>query len=94
MQFNGFLQRLGRAAFMVMALMAAPAWAQDNVVYHISDTNGQALQALRNLRNHLDADPQAHIVVVALGDGIDFLREGAKDHNGSAYAGPVSALTN
>lgn len=73
-------------------VLSGVAWAQDKVVYHISDTEAQALAGLRNVRNHLDTDPSAKIVVVTLGKGVDFLMEGAKDPNGSLYAGPVSAL--
>jgi uncharacterized protein len=68
------------------------AAAQDKVVYHVSDTEAQALGALRNVRNHLDTDPTAKITIVAHALGVDFLMEGAKDKNGSPYAGPVSAL--
>lgn len=79
-------------AGLVLALAAGACWAQDKVVYHISDATGQALAGLRNVRNHLDTDPTARITVVAHGEGVDFLMEGAKDRNGSLYAGPVSAL--
>ena len=67
--------------------------AQDLVVYHIDDSSAQALKGLRNIRNHLDVDPTARITVVTHAQGIDFLLEGAKDSNGSVFAGPVSALT-
>lgn len=76
----------------VLGLAATAALAQDKVVYHVSDTDSQALGALRNVRNHLDTDPTAKITVVAHAQGVDFLMEGAKDKNGSPYAGPVSAL--
>ncbi len=81
--------------FVVAALIAtsaAAAWAQDQVVYHIDDTSAQALKGLRNIRNHLDVEPTTKITVVTHANGVDFLMEGAKDANGSAYAGPVSAL--
>ena len=68
------------------------AWSQSKVVYHISDAEAQALGGLRNVRNHLDIDPAAKITVVSHGNGVDFLMEGAKDKNGSLYAGPISAL--
>lgn len=77
---------------LLLAASSAMAWAQDGVVYHISDSASQALGALRNARNHLDTDPKAKIVFVMHADGIDFLMEGAKDRNGGLYAGPVSAL--
>jgi intracellular sulfur oxidation DsrE/DsrF family protein len=75
-----------------LLLAAFAASAQDKVVYHVSDTASQALGALRNVRNHLDTDPTAKITVVTHAQGVDFLMEGAKDANGSPFAGPVSAL--
>lgn len=75
-----------------LALAAAGAWAQDQVVYHISDAQEQALKGLRNARNQLDVEPGSKIIFVTHGDGVDFLMEGAKDRNGGAYAGPVAAL--
>ena len=83
-----------RQLFACAALMLATglAWAQDKVVYHVSETESQALGALRNVRNHLDTDPTAKIIVVTHAQGVDFLIEGANDKNGSPYAGPVSAL--
>ena len=75
-----------------LTLGASPAMAQDSVVYHIDDMSLQALKGLRNIRNHLDVDPAAKVTVVTHALGIDFLLEGAKDINGSAFAGPVAAL--
>ncbi len=79
-------------ALTLALLSGGLAWAQDKVVFHISDAETQALAGLRNVRNYLDTDPSAKIVVVTHGNGVDFLMEGAKDKNGSLYAGPVSAL--
>ncbi|CAG1017586.1 hypothetical protein BURC_02250 [Burkholderiaceae bacterium] len=76
-----------------LASSAHAAWAQDQVVYHITDSKVQSLAALRNARNHLDVDPTAKLTFVTHGEGVDFLLEGAKDRNDSPYAGPVSALT-
>jgi uncharacterized protein len=84
-----FRQTLACAALLFAAQLAV---AQDRVVYHVSDTDAQALGALRNVRNHLDTDPTAKITVVTHALGVDFLMDGAKDRNGSPYAGPVSAL--
>jgi uncharacterized protein len=81
-----------KIAGLVLALSASLAMAQDTVVYHISDTAEQALGGLRNIKNHLDTDPTARITVVTHAAGVDFLMEGAKDKNGSSYAGPVAAL--
>jgi hypothetical protein len=82
------------AGLVIATAAFAPgaALAQDTVVYHIDDMSLQALKGLRNIRNHLDVDPQAKITVVTHALGIDFLLEGQKDVNGSAFAGPVSAL--
>lgn len=77
---------------LVLAVAAATGWAQDQVVYHIDNTATQGLKGLRNIRNHLDVDPGAKITVVTHAEGVQFLLEGAKDTNGSAYAGPVAAL--
>ena len=63
----------------------------DNVVYHVNDAVN-ATATLRNIGNHLEVNPQAKIVVVTHAQGVDFLMEGAKDKNGSLYAGPVAAL--
>ena len=85
-------------AGLVLGIAMSGAFAQaggdgkDNVVYHIDDADAQALKGLRNIRNHLDTDPQAKIIVVTHAQGVDFLMQGAKDKNGSEYAGPVSAL--
>ena len=79
-------------ALFIAMLASGLAFSQDKVVYHISDADSQALGGLRNVRNHLDVDPSAKITVVTHANGVDFLMEGAKDKNGSLYAGPVSAL--
>ena len=79
-------------AALVLAVVALGAQAQDTVVYHIDDAAAQGLKGLRNIRNHLDVDPQAKITVVTHANGVDFLMEGAKDPSGGAFAGPVAAL--
>ena len=86
---------MGIQRFFVTAILAVVSFgalAQDAVVYHIDDMSMQALKGLRNIRNHLDVDPKAKITVVTHALGVDFLLEGQKDVNGSAFAGPVSAL--
>ena len=80
-------------AALVLVAFSLGAWAQDKVVYHIDDMSTQALKGLRNIRNHLDTEPTTQITVVTHALGVDFLLEGAKDVNGSPFAGPVSALT-
>lgn len=86
------------AAFVTVGLFALACTtaraADDTVVYHVNDTQASALATLRNVRNHLDTDPNAKIIVVTHANGVDFLMEGAKDKNGSLYAAPVAALVN
>ena len=76
----------------LLSVLSLTTWAQDTVVYHIDDAATQGLKGLRNIRNHLDTDPSAKITVVTHANGVDMLMEGAKDANGGAFAGPVSAL--
>ena len=59
--------------------------APDKVVYHVNDTGAQAVNALRNVGNHLEVNPKAQIVIVTHAQGVDFLMEGAKDRNGNPY---------
>ena len=79
-------------AATLIAGVALAASAQDVVAYHINDAKTQALAGLRNVRNHLDVDPKAKIIVVTHANGVDFLMEDAKDPNGGDFAGPVAAL--
>ena len=73
---------------------AAGAPGPDKVVYHFSSGLEQASDGLRNIRNHLEVDPKAHIVVVAHARGVDFLMKGAKDSNGNHYQDIVENLKN
>ena len=76
----------------LLCLAGVTAWAQDRVVYHIDNTAAQGLKGLRNVRNHLDVDPGAKIIVVTHAEGVDMLMEGAKAADGTEYAPLVSAL--
>ena len=77
------------AALLVVS--TATAWGQDKVVYHVDNAAAQGLKGLRNIRNHLDTDPTAKILVVTHADGVDMLMEGAKAGD-VEYAPLVSAL--
>ncbi|MBI3523103.1 MAG: DsrE family protein [Betaproteobacteria bacterium] len=55
------------------------------VVYHINEGLEKAADLLRNVRNHLNADPSAKIVVVGHSKGIDFMLDGAVDNNGLPF---------
>ncbi len=80
-------------ASFVLAASTLSCWAQDKVVYHLNDTASQALGTLRNLKNHLDVDPSAKIVVVTHAQGVDALMLDAKDRNGNPYAIAIEELT-
>jgi intracellular sulfur oxidation DsrE/DsrF family protein len=78
---------------LTLAVSSASSWAQDKVAYHLNDTASQALGTLRNLKNHLDTDPTAQIIVVTHAQGVDTLMLDAKDRNGNPYAIAVEELT-
>lgn len=92
------LHRIVRwVALMCTGLMlAATAHAAEpiKVVYHLSEGIPQASRAIGNIRNHLNADPTAKIVVVTHGLGIDFLLEGATNQQDQPFAGAVADLAN
>ena len=67
------------------ALLSCAAFAQDKVVYHFGEGLAQATNGLRNIRNHLEVDPKAKIVVVAHAQGVDFLMNEAQDANKNPY---------
>jgi len=67
---------------ILVLTFAGGAFAQEKVVYHFDGGIAQATKGIRNIYNHLEADPKAKIVVVAHADGVDFLLEGAKDRLG------------
>ena len=79
-------------ASIALVLCAGAAFAQDKVVYHFDNAVAQGLKGLRNVRNHIDTDPTAKIIVVTHAEGVDMLLEGAKSANGTEYAPLVSAL--
>jgi intracellular sulfur oxidation DsrE/DsrF family protein len=83
------LQLLVAAAALALAGAAA---AQDKVIYHFDSGLAQATKGLRNIRNHLEVDPKARIVVVAHADGVDFLMTGAQDTNKNPYSVIVEDL--
>ena len=68
----------------------APSPAR-TVVYHIDDSV-RAIPMIRNLNNHHAADATIHIVVVALGAGVDFLIDGHMDSRGNSFDALVDPL--
>jgi intracellular sulfur oxidation DsrE/DsrF family protein len=69
-------------AVLTLACAAVGARAQEKVVYHFDGGLPQATEGLRSIYNHLEVDPKAKIVAVALSAGVNFLMEGAKDAQG------------
>lgn len=82
------------SALLALCGLAHAADDPIRTVYHMVDGTAQAARGLNNIRNHLDAEPNSKIVVVAHGAGIDFLLEGATDPNGRTFAGPIGELAN
>ena len=64
----------------------------DKVVYHLNAGLEQATNGLRKIRNHLEVNPQAKIVVVAHAQGVDYLMKDKKDANGNPYEVTVEDL--
>jgi len=99
---QAFIRHFAAAAAVTLACAAwgaAPAAAPSKaaeptskVVYHVNEGVEHAPQVLRNIANHLDAEPGTKIVVVTHGPGIDFLLEGAKDKNGNPFDAAVDTL--
>jgi intracellular sulfur oxidation DsrE/DsrF family protein len=79
---------------LALAAHAADPAGPDKVVYHLSAGLEQASDGLRNIRNHLEVNPKARIVVVAHARGVDYLMKGAKDSNGNKYQDIVENLKN
>jgi intracellular sulfur oxidation DsrE/DsrF family protein len=81
-------------ACFTFALSFNSAQAQDiKVAYHVNTGLETSAAILGNVRNHLNAEPSAKIVVVTHGAGIDFLLDGAKDSKGREFSGVVSDLS-
>lgn len=79
------------AAPAARAAAPAAAAAEEKVVYHVNDAS-LARVAMRNIQNHITASPDARIVVVTHGKGIDFLLNDAKDDKGEPYQTQVAGL--
>jgi intracellular sulfur oxidation DsrE/DsrF family protein len=64
----------------------------DKIVYHLNAGLEQASNALEGLRNHLEVNPKAQIIVVAHAAGVDFLLKGAKTARGNEYRQDIEDL--
>lgn len=80
---------LAIAALSVFGLVGCAHQQTQNgpvkAAYHINEGTEKATDLLRNVRNHINADPKAKIVVVGHGKGIDFMLEGAEDKNKNPF---------
>ncbi len=92
------LPGIGRTllAFIATVTMSL-AWAASvddpvKIVYHFDSGFEQATKGLRNIKNHLDVDPKAKIVVVAHAQGVQFLLDGATNATGNPYNIPTEEL--
>ncbi|MBS0445466.1 MAG: DsrE family protein [Proteobacteria bacterium] len=77
---------------LAFSLGTGSALAQVKAVFHIDNAQEQALAGLRNVKNFLDTEPNASIVVVTHANGVDFLMNDAKDRNGNPYEVAVELL--
>jgi intracellular sulfur oxidation DsrE/DsrF family protein len=90
---------LAACGLLMLAGGAAPpgALAQadrpERVVYHFNEGIEQASRGLEYIRNHLEVQPKAQIVVVAHAAGVDFLMKGAKTKLGNDYRTPIEDLS-
>jgi intracellular sulfur oxidation DsrE/DsrF family protein len=79
-------------AALLLSLATTCALAQVKAVFHIGNSEQQALAGLRNVKNFMDTEPTAKIVVVTHAKGVDFLMNDAKDKNGNPYEIAVQLL--
>ena len=90
---TGNIWKFAAATLVALGLSgAALADPTSKVVYHINEGTEHAVPLLRNVNNHLNAEPGAKIVVVGHGKGIDFMLAGAKDKNGNPFEVTIDTL--
>lgn len=88
---------LGLAAFAAAvglngcAITPDPATLQEKVVYHFNDS-ANATAGMNNIKNHLSSSPNAKIVAVTHGKGVDFMLDGATDKDGNLYQAKIEEL--
>ena len=83
------------ASLLVLLLLLATGLARADpvkAVYHFSSGVDQASAGLEYIRNHLEADPKAQIVVVGHALGVDFLMKGAKTAKGNPFQDAIEDL--
>ena len=65
---------------------------QDKVLYHVDDSKN-ARWALMLANIQLERTPDAKIVFVTYGPGVDFLLSGSEDKRGNAYGPRIKSLS-
>jgi len=63
-----------------------------SVIYHIIEES-QAIRAMNNAKNHLEADPGVHITFVVQSGGMHFLVSDTSDEKGRAYGPYIDELS-
>lgn len=92
-------QRLIRGCIVALLLLGSASTISaeqkegnwEKMVFHLDETIN-ARWALMLANSYLDDSPNAKIVIVAFGPGIDFLLEGAEDRRGNPYDAAVMGL--
>lgn len=86
--------RLWLLAALLSAVCGTAAAQQGpvRVVYHFVEGLEQASRGLQYIRNHVEVDPKAEIVVVTHAAGVDFLMQGAKTPRGNEYRSVIEDL--
>ena len=84
--------RVAACFLLLLCCALARAQAPLRTVYHFSEGLAQASRGLEYIRNHLEADPKAQIVVVTHALGVDFLMKGAKTARGNPFQDAVEDL--
>ncbi|GAC1406206.1 MAG: DsrE family protein [Burkholderiaceae bacterium] len=92
-----FIKAVGTAVLTTMAgglsrITFAGSREPVKVVYHMVDGIDQATRGLANIRNHLREDPDTKIVVVAHGEGINFLLKSERDRLNRPFDAQIAAL--
>jgi uncharacterized protein len=79
-------------ATVLATTAAATAAEQIKAVYHVNEAE-KIWTALRNIQNHLRDDATTKIVLVANGNGIDFLLKDAVDKQGTPFQPTLEELS-
>jgi len=83
---------------LILIGLSMPAWSDEiadtweKIVFHV-DESANARWAIMLANAYMDDSPEAKIVFVAYGPGIDFLLEDAEDRHGNPYDPAVRGLT-